>query len=76
MKKVVKDAEMIIEKESQYVREVSATVIGIRKEIKESEVKIKLEYSSAKVRNNEQFANRPGSFLMSECDKHSKIKQK
>jgi hypothetical protein len=56
--------------------EADATVIGIRKEIKDSEVEIKLEYSPAKVRNNEQFVNCPGSFLMSEYDKQSKIKQK
>ena len=76
MKKVVKEVNIVIEKESQYVRKASASVLGIRKEIEESNVTIKLEYSSTNVRSNDQFTNRLGPFLMKECDKQSKLDQK
>jgi len=69
MKKVVKEVYKNIKKESQCLQEASATILGIKKEINEAKITIKIEYSNAKVRQGEEFANRPGPFLLDECDK-------
>ena len=53
--KLLKEVEKCIEKESDYTQEAGAVVEGMRREIKRSNVNIKLEYSNNKPRSNRSF---------------------
>jgi len=76
MKKIINDVHMEIEKESQCVREASATTIAIRKEIEKASISIRLEYSNTKIRQDRTFSQNPGPYLIKECDEKSKVLRK
>ena len=73
MKTIVNEVRKEIVKDSQYVREAGATITEIRKQIESAKISISLEYSSQKIRNEEDFEKNPGPYLMRECDKQSKL---
>jgi len=55
MKKIIKEVQREVEKDSQYAWEASAIVIAIKKEIETSTIIISLEYSNTKVRDDISF---------------------
>ena len=55
MKKIVKEVQNEIIKESQCVREASATVIAIKREIEKATITVELQYSNNKIRHGREF---------------------
>ena len=55
MKIIINDVQRDRDKESQCIREGSATVLAIKQEIENSSVTISLEYSNTRVRVDRSF---------------------
>ena len=76
MKKIVNEVRYEIVKESQCVREASATIMAIKKEIDNTTITVELEYSNIKIRQDRPFQQNPGPYLINECDVKSKQMRK
>jgi len=71
-KKLLREIERDIKKGSECTQETGAVVAGIRREVKNTYVLIKFEYSNDKRIPNRSFQQQPGVFLMKYFDKESK----
>jgi len=71
-KKLIREIEKEITKESKCTQEAGAVVEAIKWQIKKSKVTIKIEYSNDKPYPNENFAQKPGPILMQRCDEEAK----
>ena len=76
MKKIVNEVRYKVVKESQCVREASATIMAIKKEIDNATITVELEYSNKKIRQDRPFQQNPGFYLINECDVKSKQMRK
>ena len=72
MRMIVNEVNKERVKDSQCVREAGATINGIKQEIEKATITIRLEYSSTKTRNGDEFEDNPGPYLLRECDANSK----
>ena len=63
-------------KPSQYTRDCGAIKSRFDEIKKKLNITILIKYSSKKVKENEQFHNNRGGFLMLECDTQSKLIQR
>ena len=55
IKKIVNEVQNEIVKESQCVREASATIMAIKKEIDKATIIVELKYSNNKIRQDREF---------------------
>ena len=73
-KKLIREINKEVKKESDYTQEAEAITEGIRCEIKKAQIDIKIEYANDKPYSNLSFEQQPGQMLMKQCDKKAKNK--
>ena len=71
-KRLINEINREIAKESDCTQEAGAVAAGIRREINNTKINIKIEYASDKPRVNIPFEQQPGTYLMKECDEKAK----
>ena len=71
-KKLIREIEKEVSKESDCTKKAGAVVEGIKRELKTSNIDIKIEYTNDKPRMNIGFLQQPGPILMKRYDEEAK----
>ena len=75
-KKLIKEIEKKVSKESDCTQEAEAVVERIRRELKISNIDITIEYANNKPRTNIGFSQQLGPILMKRCDEEARQQYK